>query len=115
ANEVLNKSARRHARLLPGCSVVAVNWGPWDGGMVTPPLKKLFEQEGVGLIEPETGAEYLVQELRQSADPAVEVVVLADGGPIAPRLAGDSLRESPTTPPARGLATAFERVLDVGE
>ena len=36
ANEVLNKSpsARRGAR--PACRVVAFNWGPWDGGMVTP-------------------------------------------------------------------------------
>ena len=46
--------------------------------MVTPALKKLFDQEGVGLIALETGADYLVQELR-SADPAVEVVALAAG------------------------------------
>ena len=58
ANEVLNKSAQRYARMLPNCRVVSVNWGPWAGGMVTPALKKLFDQEGVGLIALETGAEY---------------------------------------------------------
>ena len=69
ANEVLNKTAQRYARLLPRCRVVSVNWGPWDGGMVTPALKKLFDQEGVGLIGLETGAEYLVQELRPIGGP----------------------------------------------
>ncbi|HBI43196.1 MAG TPA: beta-ketoacyl synthase, partial [Planctomycetales bacterium] len=91
ANEVLNKSAQRYARLLPSCRVVSVNWGPWAGGMVTPALKKLFDQEGVGLIALETGAEYLVQELR-GADRAVEIVALAAGtrAPLAPSpLAGE--------------------------
>ncbi len=114
ANEVLNKTAQRYGRLLPRCRVVSVNWGPWDGGMVTPGLKKRFDEEGVGLIGLETGAEYLVRELGQSADPAVEIVALAHGGPTAPRLAGDSRSESPTMPP-RGLAVAFERVLDLAE
>ncbi len=114
ANEVLNKTAQRYGRLLPRCRVVSVNWGPWDGGMVTPGLKKRFDEEGVGLIGLETGAEYLVRELGQSADPAVEIVALAHGGPTAPRLAGDSRSESPTMTP-RGLSLAFERVLDLAE
>ncbi len=82
ANEVLNKTAQRFARLLPRCRVVSVNWGPWDGGMVTPALRKLFEEEGVGLIGLEAGAEYLVRELARPADPAVEVVALAPGRPL---------------------------------
>jgi NAD(P)-dependent dehydrogenase (short-subunit alcohol dehydrogenase family)/acyl carrier protein len=119
ANEVLNKAAQRLSRRLPHCRVVAFNWGPWDGGMVTPGLKKLFDQEGVGLIPLEAGAEYLVSELRQSADPAVEVVALANSGPIAERLAGDAARAQSEslimTPPVRGLATAFEWTLDLAD
>ena len=42
--------AQDEARLRPGCRVVSLNWGPWDGGMVTPALKKVFAGEGVGLI-----------------------------------------------------------------
>ena len=116
ANEVLNKTAQRCARLLPGCRVVSLNWGPWEGGMVTPQLRRLFDQEGVGLIGLEAGAECLVQELRETADPAVEVVVLA-AGTRAP------MRPEPPVPepahaapsPARGLAPTFDRVLDVAE
>ena len=63
ANEVLNKTAQVEARRRPGCRVVSINWGPWDGGMVTPALRKLFETEGVGLIPLLDGAVFLVQEL----------------------------------------------------
>ena len=50
ANEVLNKRARQEALRRPGCRVVALGWGPWDGGMVTPGLRRLFQAEGVELI-----------------------------------------------------------------
>ncbi len=50
ANEVLNKRAAVEAAARPGCRVVAVNWGPWAGGMVTPALKALFESEGIATI-----------------------------------------------------------------
>ena len=76
ANEVLNKIAQQQARQLPHCRVVSVNWGPWDGGMVTPALKKLFAQEGVGLIGLEAGAEYLVRELGTAQERSVEIVIL---------------------------------------
>ncbi len=102
ANEVLNKTAQQQARRLPDCRVVAVNWGPWDGGMVTPALKKLFEQEGVGLIGLRAGAEYLVRELQSDQYGSVEVVILGRGEPIAQ-----------PAPPAAALPTVFERVLDV--
>ena len=57
ANEALNKWAQRAARRLPECRVVALNWGPWDGGMVTASLKPLFEREGLGLIPLEAGGQ----------------------------------------------------------
>jgi NAD(P)-dependent dehydrogenase (short-subunit alcohol dehydrogenase family)/acyl carrier protein len=99
ANEVLNKLGRREARRHSGCHVVAVNWGPWDGGMVTSGLKKVFESENVGLIPPEAGGRFLVQEL-QRRDGAVEVVVLAPE-PAAGVISAAS----------RPLPLAFERVL----
>ena len=41
ANEVLNKIADQQAESRPDCRVLSLNWGPWDGGMVTPALKKI--------------------------------------------------------------------------
>ena len=43
ANEVLNKFAHAFERRFPACRAVVFDWGPWDGGMVTPFLKSLFE------------------------------------------------------------------------
>ncbi|HKB34855.1 MAG TPA: SDR family NAD(P)-dependent oxidoreductase, partial [Gemmataceae bacterium] len=62
ANEYLNKLAGHLNRQWPG-RVTALNWGPWDGGMVTPGLRKVFESEGVGLIPLAEGSLFLVQEL----------------------------------------------------
>jgi hypothetical protein len=76
--------------------------------MVTPGLKKVFEQEGVGLIPPEAGAGYLVRELT-AADGAVETVALAAGTRAPEALA------APPPAPARALAPAFERVLDAAD
>jgi acyl transferase domain-containing protein len=108
ANEVLNKMAQQQARRLPRCRVVSVNWGPWDGGMVSPALKKVFAQEGIGLIPLEAGANYLVEELRMPPGDAVEVVVLASGAA--------TVRERPSQPLSDGrgpdLPLAFERVLE---
>jgi acyl transferase domain-containing protein len=109
ANEALNKLARQEARRLPDCRVVAVNWGPWDGGMVTPALKKVFAAEGVPLIPAADGAEFLVRELGSPAEKAVEVVVF--GGPM-PEAATSPAAAAPPTG-AVLLPTAFERVLDL--
>ena len=76
ANEVLNKIAQQEARLRPACRVIALNWGPWDGGMVTPALKKLFTQEGVEVIALRAGSRYLLQELATPPGGATELVIL---------------------------------------
>ncbi|MGR3317251.1 MAG: SDR family NAD(P)-dependent oxidoreductase [Candidatus Anammoxibacter sp.] len=80
ANEVLNKIAQQQSRLRPSCRVVSVNWGPWDGGMVTPALKKIFRNENVDLIEPEMGANYLIDEICANVNEPVEVVVMGGNG-----------------------------------
>src|SRR6185369_2965281 len=76
ANEVLNKLAQVEARRRPACRSVSINWGPWDGGMVTPALKKVFANEGIGLISLSAGGELLVREIASGRAP-VEVVAMA--------------------------------------
>ena len=76
ANEVLNKLGRQFSLEHPRTHVVSFNWGPWDGGMVTGGLKKLFAAEQVGLIPMTDGANLLVQEFSQTSSHPVEVLVL---------------------------------------
>ena len=74
ANETLNRIAADHARAHPGCRVKSICWGPWDGGMVDPALKRHFERAGIGTIGLEAGARALIEEL-SSDDGAVEVIL----------------------------------------
>jgi NAD(P)-dependent dehydrogenase (short-subunit alcohol dehydrogenase family) len=82
ANEILNKSAYMLRRKLPDCHVISINWGPWDSGMVTPELKKMFEARSVEVIPTEIGARMLVEALMPSGQEAVQVVV--GGVPLRP-------------------------------
>lgn len=113
ANEVLNKVAHRQAALRPGCRVVSINWGPWDGGMVTPALKGEFARLGIELIPLEAGARCLVDELRAPERDAIEVLI----GSSFPALEQPSpMRQARPAQAASSngrMAIAFERELDV--
>jgi NAD(P)-dependent dehydrogenase (short-subunit alcohol dehydrogenase family) len=104
ANEVLNKLAQEQARLRPACRVVSFNWGPWDGGMVTPALKKLFASEGIEVIDLQAGADYLVRELATPAEGPVELVILGSRGEAG---------VSDTAPQNLHLSKAFDLELSV--
>jgi NAD(P)-dependent dehydrogenase (short-subunit alcohol dehydrogenase family) len=75
ANEILNKTAHYIQHKYPACHVVSIGWGPWDSGMVTPELKKAFEEQHVKVIPAEVGANMLVDELMPSGQHAAQVVV----------------------------------------
>jgi NAD(P)-dependent dehydrogenase (short-subunit alcohol dehydrogenase family) len=75
ANEILNKSAHRIKNQYPNLHVISIDWGPWEAGMVTPELKKMFEERNIKMIPVEAGAQMLVNELIPSSQNAVQVVV----------------------------------------
>nr|WP_246559337.1 type I polyketide synthase [Geoanaerobacter pelophilus] len=104
ANEVLNKLAQVEARRRPGCRTVCINWGPWDGGMVTNSLKKVFSDEGIALIGLKEGSELLIREIA-AADAPVEVVALA-GGKTVPQA-------KPASPRVKPLSEALAITLNV--
>ncbi len=125
ANEVLNKMAQVESRRRPNTRVVAINWGPWDGGMVTPSLRKVFENEGVGMIPLDEGGMFALQELNLSGRTA-EVVALGKSRPsknslsqsgvasIIPRSGVSAPAAPPTlTLPVGDLEVVFERVIDL--
>lgn len=108
ANEVLNKAAERISRLHPDCRTVSINWGPWDGGMVSPELKREFGRLGIGVIPLEPGARAFVRELALSPESAAEVVLGTGIEKLtlphrSPRIATG----------VTGLPVVFERDLDV--
>lgn len=85
ANEILNKSAHLIQQKYPNCHVVAINWGPWESGMVTPDLKKAFTERNIGTIPVEVGTQMLVKELNYSKA-APQVLVTSPVFPPATEL-----------------------------
>jgi NAD(P)-dependent dehydrogenase (short-subunit alcohol dehydrogenase family) len=81
ANEILNKSAHQLKGQHPNCHVVAIDWGPWDSGMVTPELKKIFAEHHVEVIPAEAGTQLLSEELRAQNHNIAQVVA---GNPLPP-------------------------------
>lgn len=75
ANEILNRFACLFKNRSPESQVIAFNWGPWDGGMVTPELKKKFAEKNIFVIPVQGGAETLVDELARGERPAPQIVV----------------------------------------
>jgi NAD(P)-dependent dehydrogenase (short-subunit alcohol dehydrogenase family) len=92
ANEVLNKTARQQALMRPECKVISINWGPWDGGMVTPTLKRNFLKNNVALIPIDLGAKAMITEMAQPINEAVEVVI---GGPLPKGVSTPAVAEKP--------------------
>ncbi|MCU0655109.1 MAG: PfaD family polyunsaturated fatty acid/polyketide biosynthesis protein [Polyangiaceae bacterium] len=81
ANEVLNKVAHAFARRFPACRTVVFDWGPWDGGMVTPFLRSVFESRGVRVMPVEDGVRVFVDVLRGERTP-VQLLVNDVGSPL---------------------------------
>ena len=78
-NEVLNKVANAEAQRRGGsCTVKSLNWGPWEGGMVTPALKEHFQRRNVPLIPLAAGARSFVEEILSAPGGAVEIVLGGD-------------------------------------
>jgi NAD(P)-dependent dehydrogenase (short-subunit alcohol dehydrogenase family) len=81
ANEILNKAAHWVRARHPRCRALAVNWGPWDGGMVTPELKRQLALRDIRVIPIDWGAELLADLLTGPEGGATQVVV---GDPMVP-------------------------------
>jgi NAD(P)-dependent dehydrogenase (short-subunit alcohol dehydrogenase family) len=81
ANEILNKSALLVKQHHPHCHVAAINWGPWDSGMVTPILKQAFMERNIDIIPLDVGAIRLVEQL---SDRHQDTAIVVIGSPLLP-------------------------------
>ncbi|WP_433579791.1 beta-ketoacyl synthase N-terminal-like domain-containing protein [Nocardia brasiliensis] len=85
ANEALSRFAVSWRGAHPDCHVTAIDWGAWDGGMVTPELRQHFQDRGIALLAPEAGAAAFTEQFTVArADDAVVLIGPGNG------LSGDS-------------------------
>lgn len=75
ANEAFGRLAPSLRRERPGCAVTSIDWGAWDGGMVTPELRTIFVERGVQLLDPVAGAARFVEQLTAPLASDARVVV----------------------------------------
>ena len=110
ANEVLNKVAVAEADRRNDCVVRSVNWGPWDGGMVTASLRKAFQDRNIALIPLEQGAEAFVAEMALGETNTVEVVIGSELPSVNPFMAQSAAPPHPDLSKDKtghGLSTAY--------
>lgn len=93
ANEALNRVAASWKRQWPASQVTAVNWGAWDGGMVTSELREVFLAKGVPLLGMDAGARMFGEQFTPGRAEEVSVLI----GPPVPL----------TQPPAPTATAAF--------
>lgn len=116
ANEMLNKMAEMEAVRRPSCRALAINWGPWDGGMVTEGVKREFIKRGIDLIPMAAGAQCFLNELMQPGTAPAQIVLGADLTEKKSSTAGMGGKEEvspPLRPAASDLLLLFKREIDV--
>lgn len=74
ANEFLNKLADHLDRRWPA-RVISINWGPWDGGMVSDELRRMYQTVGFELIPVADGVRSFLSEIRLEERRSSEVVI----------------------------------------
>jgi 3-oxoacyl-(acyl-carrier-protein) synthase/NAD(P)H-dependent flavin oxidoreductase YrpB (nitropropane dioxygenase family) len=71
ANQVLSALAWRLSRLWPHVRTLAVDWGPWEAGMVGEGLRRLYLERGIRPIPTSEGVRLCLEELAGAGPPEV--------------------------------------------
>ncbi|MFD3702473.1 beta-ketoacyl synthase N-terminal-like domain-containing protein [Nocardia sp. NPDC058658] len=75
ANEALSRFAVSWGRSHPGHRVTAIDWGAWDGGMVTAELREHFHDRGIPLLAPAAGAAAFTTQFTEDRRPEPVLLV----------------------------------------
>ncbi|ANS31104.1 polyketide-type polyunsaturated fatty acid synthase PfaA [Rhodococcus opacus] len=86
ANEALGRFAATWKHRHPDHHVTAIDWGAWDGGMVTPELRGYFLDRGITLLDPDVGARAFTEQFTTARRDDVVILIgeaksLATGQP----------------------------------
>ncbi|MCC9168416.1 PfaD family polyunsaturated fatty acid/polyketide biosynthesis protein [Pontibacter harenae] len=74
ANDTLNKWAISYQNQHPETKVSAINWGPWNSGMITPYVQQEFQKRGVKLIQTQEGVAHFMNLLSLKKGGGVTIV-----------------------------------------
>jgi acyl transferase domain-containing protein/NAD(P)H-dependent flavin oxidoreductase YrpB (nitropropane dioxygenase family)/NADP-dependent 3-hydroxy acid dehydrogenase YdfG len=124
ANEALNRLAWDLQRRWTDTRVIAVNWGPWDGGMASADIQRQLRERGMEPIGIDAGCRFFIDELANG--PRHDVELVAGQGPwgALAQAAVPSATAAPTTrhafvrKPARvgvGGAMSVDQHLNLGD
>lgn len=80
-NEFLDKFVHSFHQQYPNCRTLAVNWGPWDGGMMDYIYRKTLTEKGYYLIPLEVGANYFVNEFLNGL-PSQQILISNSDEPV---------------------------------
>jgi NAD(P)-dependent dehydrogenase (short-subunit alcohol dehydrogenase family) len=75
ANEILNRAAHLFKKNHPDIHTVSINWGAWDSGMVSPELKKIFDDYQVSLVPTDEGPKAMVDQLSEHYESQAQVIL----------------------------------------
>ncbi|HHZ65692.1 MAG TPA: SDR family NAD(P)-dependent oxidoreductase, partial [Flavobacteriales bacterium] len=90
ANEILNRLAHLFKKNHPDVHVVSINWGAWDSGMVSPELKKIFNESNVSLVPTDEGPNAMMDQL-SNVYANQQQVILGGTLPVAKAATDDPL------------------------
>jgi NAD(P)-dependent dehydrogenase (short-subunit alcohol dehydrogenase family) len=62
ANEILNKLANEVHKAHPEIQAMAINWGPWEGGMVSEALKTILIARKIDMVPFEQGSRLFAEQ-----------------------------------------------------
>ncbi|WP_322042160.1 SDR family NAD(P)-dependent oxidoreductase [Paraburkholderia sp. J67] len=94
ANEVLNKLADRMCHTWPHVHALSINWGPWDAGMVSNELRRLYALRSIRPIPVELGRRHFMTELERGASGTPELVISSSIQQIAALRLGPDARKA---------------------
>jgi acyl transferase domain-containing protein/NAD(P)H-dependent flavin oxidoreductase YrpB (nitropropane dioxygenase family)/NADP-dependent 3-hydroxy acid dehydrogenase YdfG/acyl carrier protein len=94
ANEVLNKLADRMCHTWPHVHALSINWGPWDAGMVSNELRRLYALRSIRPIPVELGRRHFMTELERGASGTPELVISSSLQQIAALRLGPDARKA---------------------
>lgn len=77
-NEYLNHFVRYWKKKKPDLKVMAINWGPWDAGMVDQALKVAMVRRGKTLIQPDIGKLFFVDAFAKQWDESESQIIVND-------------------------------------